>query len=911
MSAADPVVSFPARGVIRLQSRSLFADPAGPDCRRFVERVLRVPEITGVAIRGGYSPRAELRFCPRAARLDQVVERIVSLLHQVPEGTETSEEGRSADVGPARGREGDLRSSRNGLATGWETRRDRPGRLRWKNRAIRGESGLCRALERETRNVLGIDRCRASALTGSVRVEYDPTQLDETQVLEILDAALAGAGRSGRRDAPDLHLPICTASLPIAAAAEFAAPALLPVAAAVLAYTSIPSFRQAHRVLSRERRLGVDVLDSMVALGCLGTMSIIPGAVLRWCLSLGRELARRTEGRSRELLLDGFDRRPGYARLGRDGSEARVPVECLCQGDVVSLRPGEVVPVDGRVVGGMGLIDPHALTGESTPAEKGVGDRVFAATLVLAGEVSVSVEAAGRATASAGIGRILDDASRSKLSAQRDGERLADRAVVPTLALGAVGMAVLGPGGALAVLNSRFDAGLRTSAPLAMLSALALCAHRGILVKDGRALERMGEVDTVLFDRSGLLNRERPEVGRILASDGFTAEGILRLAAAAEGPFHHPIALAIREEARDPGLSLPAADDVGYKIGDGIIARVEGHTVRVGSRRFLEAVGIKPTPEVRDAMESAAREGHTMVLVGIDDRLGGGIELRAAVRPEVHELVQGLRRRGIAQIAILSGDHDVQTRSLADSLGMDRHFADVLPADRADCVARLREEGRKVCFVGNAPAIAEADISISLRGASSIATDPAPIVFLEGELTRLCDLRDIARDLHRNVMRSRWMIAAPSLACLAGVFTMGFGIMASVAASSIAALAALGNGMLPLRKVAQLEAERRHRLELSRAFAAERALFEPIGETTAGAMGPAPSLDPIAADLHWHGEEPRSTISGGNLSSGAHSSRRDQSIEPDLPPAVPASTTPEGREQTGRSTDSMASVSSL
>ena len=182
------------------------------------------------------------------------------------------------------------------------------------------------------------------------------------------------------------------------------------------------------------------------------------------------------------------------------------------------MNTGEVVPVDGVVVEGMAMIDQHALTGESTPAEKGVGDKVFASTVMVAGKMYVSVERSGSETASAKISQILNDTAGYKLSSQHKGERLADKAVIPTLSIGAVGLATMGLPGAVAVLNSDFGTGIRMAAPLAMLSSLALCANKGVLVKDGRALELMNEVDTVLFDKTGTLTRERPEVGRMIAA---------------------------------------------------------------------------------------------------------------------------------------------------------------------------------------------------------------------------------------------------------------------------------------------------------------------------------------------------------------------------------------------------------
>jgi Cu2+-exporting ATPase len=356
------------------------------------------------------------------------------------------------------------------------------------------------------------------------------------------------------------------------------------------------------------------------------------------------------------------------------------------------------------------------------------------------------------------------------------------------------------------------------AAPLAMLSTLALCAQRGVLVKDGRALDLLCEVDTVLFDKTGTLTRERPEVGRIIAVNGHSTERILLFAAAAERKFHHPIAQAILQRADDEGLELPETDSTKYQVGYGISVFIDGHMVRVGSRRFIEMEGLQLTPEVETALDEAHREGHTMVMVAVDDALGGALELRASVRPEVPEIVRGLRARGIKHIAIISGDHEAPTRRLAEQLGMDRYFAQVLPADKADYVGKLQNEGRKVCFVGDgindAIALKKANVSISLRGATSIATDTAHVVFMEQGLGKLCELRDIARDLERNVHTSWGLILAPNILCIIGAFTLGFGIGMSVLTNNVAALAALVNGVRPMRKVAALEAERRHLLEM-------------------------------------------------------------------------------------------------
>jgi Cu2+-exporting ATPase len=893
----DIAISFPEEGCIRVRSQFLFADPLGPYCRKFVERVLEVSGVNSVAVKGHGmlfgSNMADIRYCPRSFTRDEAVSAIYARLvgrdgqgatfqrngqaatnghnsrhngHRSHEpapingrlraGAHTSGSGHAGTNGNANGNGQALgiRSTtsfdrpwaRGAMQTGskpafggaspfalrmpglllrvrpktkstdvagegWHVLHESAGRIRFQNERLHRRREVCQAIERELMSVLGIENYKTSALTGSVLIVYDPKQLQKNQLVEILDGALAQTDVAGRKDKADLHLPLCTTALPLAATAQFLAPPLLPVAAGLFLYTSIPTFRSAREVLFQEKRLGVDVLDAIVVVGCLGTMQIFPGSVLCWCLGFGRVLVKKTQDDSKRLLLNAFGKQPRYVWLYRDGVEVRIQMDRLEVSDVIVVNTGEVVPVDGVIKEGMAMIDQHALTGESTPAEKGVGDRVFASTVMVAGKIYVEVEKAGTETASAKISQILNDTAGYKLTSQHKGERLADKAVIPTLTLAGIGMATLGPAGAVAILNSDFGTGIRMAAPLAMLSSLALCAHKGILVKDGRALELMNEVDTVLFDKTGTLTRERPEVGRIIGTGPFASEQILRYAAAAEAKFAHPIAKAILHAFEALGQPLPPIDDSRYHVGYGITVQIEGHTIRVGSARFMDLEGIAIPPVVQDALELAHREGNTLVMVGVDDALGGAIELQASIRPEVRSIIDGLRARGIKHLAIISGDHDAPTRKLAESLGMDRYFAQVLPADKADYVEKLQKEGRKVCFVGDgindSIALKKANVSVSLRGATSIATDTAHIVFMEEGLGKLCDLRDIARDLDRNVRRSWQLILAPNGLCIAGAFTMGFGVMTSVLTNNVAALGALANGMLPLRRIAEVQAQ--------------------------------------------------------------------------------------------------------
>ena len=808
---------FPGAGVIRVESAHLFAEPDMEACRRFLQAALQLPAIDAAIIAPLETPCVDLCFDVSRHQRKSVLERLASLL-----AGDLAECRKPLAVSPsitARDRHGVVRYRRYaGRVTGWQVERERVGSIRLSNPVLYRKRALCEAIERELMSVLGVNRYDTNSVKCRVDIEYDPRQLNTAQLLEILDSALTAAEHPLGLDKLDRSLTICTASVPIAAIAQLAIPALLPVSLALFAYTAIPSFKCAWKVLTKERRLGVDVLDSIVVLACLATGQVLAGAILAWCLGFGRFLVRHTEDNSKKLLLGAFGKQPRFVWMVKDGIEIQVSLDKLEKGDIVMVHTGEVVPVDGVIVEGMAMVDQQALTGESTPAEKGVGDQVFASTVMVAGKVKVAVERSGGETATAKIAQILNNTAGYTLASQHKGEQLADKAVIPTLAVGALAFGTIGPHGAAAVLNSDMGTGIRMAAPLAMLSTLALAAQRGVLVKDGRALDLLCEVDTVLFDKTGTLTRERPEIGRILTANGHEARQVLRYAAAAERKFHHPIALAILEKADEEGLELPLADSMQYKVGYGISVGIDGRLIRVGSRRFMDMEGVALTAEVEEALDEAHREGHTMVMVAVDDALGGALELRASVRPEVPEIIRGLRARGIKHIAIISGDHEAPTRRLAEQLGMDRYFAQVLPTDKADYVEKLQQEGRKVCFVGDgindAIALKKANVSISLRGATSIATDTAHVVFMEPGLGKLCELLDIARNLESNVRTSWALILAPNILCIVGAFTLGFGIAISVLTNNVAALAALANGIRPMRKVAAYEAERRHILEL-------------------------------------------------------------------------------------------------
>jgi heavy metal translocating P-type ATPase len=808
-------VSFPAADTIRFSGAALFEDTNGPLAREFFERAFRSAAVAEVAI-DSEEHTGEIVLGAPLGPNDRHLD-VLSRLLSSPLARHDRERPLAFPEAFAHWRGKSLRLQRHGekLST-WTVKHELPGRIRLRNLALYRCKDLCQAIEREFMNTLGIDRYSTDELTATVLVQFDPQRLHKHQIVELLDGILPKS-----LDLPispvDLDLPICTASVALAAVSRFLVPGLAPLSAAVFLYSVIPSFKNAYRVLVQERRLGVDVLDAIVVLSCLGTGQILAGTVLGFTLGVARKLVERTQDNSKKTLLNVFGKQPRFVWLEIGGVEVETPLDRLKVDDIIVVHTGEAVPVDGDVVEGMAMVDQHTLTGESAPVEKIAGDRMLASTTLIAGKVRVRVTSAGADTTSAKLARILSDTAGYKLRSQSKGEELADRAVAPTLALGALGLATVGANGAAAVVNCDLGTGIRMAAPIAMLSSLTLSAEHGILVKDGRALELLHGVDTFLFDKTGTLTRERPEVGRVLTYARYSDTQILEWTAAAESRFSHPIAKAILDRFKTLGRALPTIDDSKYHVGYGISVGVDGHTVRVGSARFMKHEGIALPPEVLREMDAAHDEGNSLVMVAVDDALGGAIELRAAERPEARAVISGLRARGAKHLAIISGDHEQPTRRLAGRLGMDRHFSEVLPQDKAKYVELLQKEGSTVCFIGDGVndsiALKKANVSISLRGASSVATDVAQVVFMEDNLSKLLQLHDVSRDLHRNIRTSWGLILVPNLLCVAGAFVAGFGVMHSMVFNQIGGMLAVGNGLRPLRKAAKLRAAKERRPE--------------------------------------------------------------------------------------------------
>ncbi|HEW97920.1 MAG TPA: heavy metal translocating P-type ATPase [Beggiatoa sp.] len=539
-------------------------------------------------------------------------------------------------------------------------------------------------------------------------------------------------------------------------------------------------------------------------------------AMAVWFFYLGRKILAKTEDHSKKMLTNIFVQQPNSVWVLKENVEIKMPLSELKVNEIVVVNTGEVVPIDGMITEGMAMIDQHALTGESQPAEKGISDQVFASTLLISGKIYVKVEKTGEQTTVAKIGQFLTQSAYFKTKVQSKGEALADKSVKPILGAGLLALPLLGPYSTAAVLYCNFGPVIRMYASLGTLNHLNLAAHKGILVKDGRAIEYLTEVDTVLFDKTGTLTQEEPEVGQVIICDNYGKAEVLRYAAAAEYKLAHPIGRAILKKAKASNLTLPDIEDAQYQMGYGITVTLENRLIRVGSIRFMTMERIAIPEAMAEAIAHSHSEGHSLVMVAINDRLVGAISMQASVRPEVKQVIKGLRQRGIKHIAIVSGDHQQPTQKLAEELNLDSYFHDILPEKKADIVERLQKQGKSVCFVGDgindAIALKKANVSVSLGGASSIATDMAQVVLMDGSLSRLCDLFDISKDLGKNLRNSVMAIAVPSVINLSGIFLLHFGLLNVIFIGNVFGFIGIGNAMKPLLKIKKPIAQSSNRI---------------------------------------------------------------------------------------------------
>lgn len=561
-------------------------------------------------------------------------------------------------------------------------------------------------------------------------------------------------------------------------------------------------------ILLREKRLKYRLVAVLSVWSGIAAGYYVVSSLMSVVVFSTFKLAARTEVYSRSALMGAFALQPPATVWVQhaEGIETQIPFDQLMLGDTLVLSAGQTVPVDGIVIEGMATLDQQALTGESQPAEKGVGDLVLANTLILTGKLYLRVEQTGNDTAAAQIGKLLSNMETHTLEHEARSEKLADKLTIPVLAASGLALTTVGPAGAAAIMNSGFGAIMFLSGSLSILSHLNLASHHGILVKDGRALEKLHEVDTVVFDKTGTLTLEQPEVSHIHCCADWQENDVLTFAALAEYRQTHPVAKAILTAAELHGLALTVPDDAAYAVGFGVQVNHQGKTIQVGSQRFMQQAEVS-IPALMETVKAHCQEsGNSLIFVAVNGQLAGALELQAQLRPETINMVRKLHQRGL-KLCILSGDHRQPTEHLAKRLGIDDVFAEVLPEGKADKIRELQEAGRTVCFVGDgindAIALQQADVSVSLRGATSVATDSAHIVLMTQSLQQLDQLFEIAYGFNKNLDQTMRMAYIPGTVLIGGVFLLHFGMTAALVLYGGGVTAAMSKALSPLRQLSK------------------------------------------------------------------------------------------------------------
>ena len=564
-------------------------------------------------------------------------------------------------------------------------------------------------------------------------------------------------------------------------------PFLRPIGLIGYIYSALPYMRDVEKALLKDRKVNVDVLFFLGDLLTLGIGQNFAAAFGLWIMHTGKKGVAKAKDNSKKMIASIFQELPSRVWLLVDGVAVEIPLQDVRANDVIVVQGGEVIPVDGSIKAGRASIDQRALTGESQPVEKQIGDPVLANTVVLSGYIEIAVEKSGEETTASRIEQVLLHATDFKSRVQLKGEMWADKATFPMLVTAGICWPLFGAQSTAVFINSHMGNRIRLLAPLATLKEISATAKHGVLVKDGRALEALSDVTTVLFDKTGTLTTDEPEVIRIIPCARHNENDILGYAAAAEHKLNHPIARAILKKAEERRLPRPEIDDSQYQMGYGVTIVIDGKAVKVGSIRFMTGEGIPIPRKIESGITASHEKGNTMVLVAEDEKIVGAIELQPRIRPEAKKIIGQLRKAGVRHLAVVSGDHLRPTRRLAEDLGLDDYFAEVLPEEKAGIVEALQKKGEIVCFIGDgindAIAMKKADVSISLSGASALAQDAAEVIFMDGDLAHMGYLFNVSKKLNTNLKNILSLTVAPGIINVLGAFVLNFNVLTSLIVS--------------------------------------------------------------------------------------------------------------------------------
>ena len=558
------------------------------------------------------------------------------------------------------------------------------------------------------------------------------------------------------------------------------------VGVVLVAAFGFPIFRNVVRS-GLKGRVTSHTLMSVGALAALAVGEWATAAVVVFFMRVGDYAERATTERARHALKDLSALAPETARVLRDGTEVEVPVAQVRVGEVVVVRPGEKIPVDGEVVSGQATVNQGALTGEAMPVEVGEGSKVFAATLAQLGSLRVRVTGTGKDTT---FGKVVTQVEEAEAN-QGEVQRFADRfsayylPVVTGIALLTylIGRDLLA---AVAVTVVACSCAFALATPVAMLASIGAAAKRGLLIKGGKYIEALAQADVLLVDKTGTLTLGTPRLTDVVSLGAYSDDDLLALAAAAERDSEHPLAEAVRQAARERGLKLAEPTRFEAQPGYGVNATVQGLGVSVGSARLLQG-------EIPTEAEALAFQGKTLLFVTLDGELGGVLAAADTVRPEVTAALAQVRTLGVRRIELLTGDNERAAAALAGELGI-AYQANLLPEDKLAAVKAYQAQGRTVVMVGDgvndAPALVQADVGVAMGvHGTDVAVSAAHLALLRDDWLLVPEALRIAKRTMRVVKGN---IGFTAVYNIVGIALAAFGILPPIFAAALQSIPDLG-----------------------------------------------------------------------------------------------------------------------
>jgi Cu+-exporting ATPase len=501
--------------------------------------------------------------------------------------------------------------------------------------------------------------------------------------------------------------------------------------------------------------------------GMVGVYYEVASSIVTLVL-LGEWLELRARGRTSAAIRQLLGLAPKTARrIDTDGTEHDVPLSHVHAMDKLRVRPGEKIPVDGRVIDGNSSVDESMLTGEPMPVEKSPGDSVTGATINQTGSLIVQAERVGADSLLSQIVTLVAQAQRSRAPLQRLADRVAAWFVPAVIIIAMVTFAAwwfVGPEprlayalvNAVAVLIIACPCALGLATPISIMVASGRGAQQGVLFRDAQAIENLRNIDTLVLDKTGTITLGRPTLDRVIALNGYSESQVLAWAAGLDRSSEHPLARAIVTGAEQRGVQLATVTEFQSITGQGVRGNADGHTLTLGNKALMRSVGAS-TNALAGQLEELRSEGRTVVFLSVDGQLAGAIAVGDAVKETTPSALQALKQDGL-RLVMLTGDNETSARAVARHLAIDEVIAEVQPKDKARVIARLQAQGRRVAMAGDgindAPALAKADVGIAMGTGTDIAMESAQVTLVKGDLNGIVRARHLSRSTVRNIRQN-------------------------------------------------------------------------------------------------------------------------------------------------------------